>query len=91
MATSSPDVHTALSSLSIVGPLSCPKCSSGNTTTDHKLCEACQQQILQSLVDHFVADQPVSVWQCPRCTLCNKNNDDRCRACGTSKLVLVSS
>ncbi len=90
MATGSLDTHTGLPSLSIIGEWSCPICSSHDTTTDHSLCAKCQQKILQSADDDSTTDQPILVWQCPRCTLSNKIDNERCKACGRAKFALVS-
>ncbi len=90
MATASLDVHNGLSMLSVIGPWSCPICSSKETTTDHTLCADCQQKFLQPTEDDSADDHPKVAWQCPRCTLYNTIDHEQCNACGTSKFTLVS-
>jgi predicted amidophosphoribosyltransferase len=88
MASNILDLNPGLPSLPIIGPSLCALCSSHDTTTERTLCAACQEQILQFVGD-YSADLKVSIWHCPRCTLINKINNERCDACGHSKLESV--
>jgi RNA polymerase subunit RPABC4/transcription elongation factor Spt4 len=89
MARSSPAFFADPSSLLVFNSGLCPICSSPDTTSEHSLCAACQQQILQSIED-ITADQQVSIWQCPRCTLFNKFSNEQCEVCGKPKLSSAS-
>ncbi len=75
-------------SLPIVGPGLCIKCFSRETTSEQLLCEVCQQQLFQ-FMGKDSTDLKISIWHCPRCTLINKINNERCDACGHSKLESV--
>lgn len=90
MATASLDFHSGLSSLSIIGPWSCSICSSNDMTGDHPLCEACQQKFLQPTTEKPTSNDVKIAWQCPRCTLYNTDDHERCNSCGKSKFTLVS-
>ena len=66
----------------------CILCRSQERSPETFLCLTCQQQVFQCIGD-LPTNANVAVWECPRCTLFNKIDDERCDACGAPKAESV--
>ncbi|CAF3875319.1 unnamed protein product [Adineta steineri] len=85
MAADSMDIRYAFPLFPINDMWPCPACSFKNTLSAYPYCQLCSQGNSQSSEDVYPMDHPIPTWQCSRCTLNNRTNNERCEACSYTK------